>query len=268
GHRSRQDTLDQWAFEAAMMLARKGRTWKSLADSSLDPVFDAGHHVTWSDWQRREDYYLEGPLFWLDVDAVVRQKSGGQRSLDDLAHSFFRGVDATRTSTYSFAELCSALDHIAPNDWSAFLQQKLKSHDDSGLLDGLTKNGYALSFTDTPTPYYLQSEQDNGVTDFTFSIGLAVDAKGNVRSLAWQGPAFRAGLSMGTRIVEVDGKPFSPENLKAAITTSTRDPIRLSIDADAEASTVEIPYQGPLRYPHLTRVSDTVDGLAKVLAPR
>jgi len=268
GHRSRQDTLDQWAFEAAMILARKGRAWKSLADSSLDPVFDAGHHVTWTDWQRREDYYLEGPLFWLDVDAVVRQKSGGQRSLDDLAHSFFRGADATRTSTYSFAELCSALDHIAPNDWAAFLQQKLKSRDDSGLLDGLTKNGYALSFTDTPTPYYLRSEQDSGVADFTFSIGLAVDAKGNVRSLAWQGPAFRAGLSMGTHIVEVDGKPFSPESLKAAIAASTHDPIRLSIELDAEASAVEIPYWGPLRYPHLTRVPGTVDGLATVLAPR
>jgi predicted metalloprotease with PDZ domain len=268
GYRSRQDTLDQWAFEAAMMLGRKGRVWKSLADSSLDPVFDAGHHVTWTDWQRREDYYLEGPLFWLDVDAFVRQKSGGQRSLDDLAHTFFQGVDATQTSTYSFADLCRALAHIAPNDWAAFLKQKLNSHDDSGLLDGLAKNGYALSFTDAPTPYYLQSEQDNGVTDLTFSIGLAVDAKGNVRSLAWQGPAFRAGLNLGTRIVEVDGKAFSPENLKAAIAASQKESIRLSIDVGDETSTVEIPYRGPLRYPHLTRVPGTVDGLDTVLAPR
>jgi predicted metalloprotease with PDZ domain len=268
GHRSRQDTLDQWAFEAAMMLARRGRAWKSLADSSLDPVFDAGHHVTWTDWQRREDYYLEGPLFWLDVDAVVRQKSGGRRSLDDLAHTFFRGVDANQTSTYSFADLCTALDRIAPNDWAAFLKQKLNSHDDTGLLDGLTKNGYALSFTDTPTPYYLQSEQDNGATDFTFSIGLTVDAKGSVRSLAWEGPAFRAGLSIGTRIVDVDGKAFSPENLKAAIAASTQEPIRLSIDVDDAISTVDIPYQGPLRYPHLARIPGTVDGLATVLSPR
>ena len=268
GHRSRQDTLDQWAYEAAMMLARKGRAWKSLADSSLDPVFDAGHHVTWTDWQRREDYYLEGPLFWLDVDAVLREKSAGRRSLDDLAHSFFQGVNATQTSTYSFADLCSALNHIASSDWGAFLKQKLNSHDDNGLLDGLTKNGYALSFTDTPTPYFLQSEQDNGATDLTFSIGLTVDAKGNVRSLAWEGPAFRAGLSLGTRIVEVDGKAFSAENLKSAIVASGQQPVRLSIDVDGETSTVVIPYQGSLRYPHLMHIPGTVDGLAKVLAPK
>ena len=268
GHRSRQDTLDQWAFEAAMMLARKGRAWKSLADSSLDPVFDAGHHVTWKDWQRREDYYLEGPLFWLDVDAVIREKSGGRRSLDDLAHTFFQGPDASHASTYSFADLCTALDHIVLYDWAAFLTQKLNAHDDTGLLDGLTKNGYALSFTDTPTPYYLQSEQDNGVTDLSFSIGLTVDVKGNVRSLAWEGPAFRAGISIGTRILGVNGNAFSPENLKAAVEASAQTPVRLSVDAEGEKATVDIPYKGPLRYPHLTRIPGTVDGLDSVLKPR
>lgn len=268
GQRSRQDTLDQWAFEAAMMLARKGRTWKSLADSSLDPVFDAGHHVTWTDWQRREDYYLEGPLFWLDVDAVIRHKSDGRRSLDDLAHTFFQGADATHASTYSFTDMCNALDHIAPYDWAAFLKQKLNSHDNTALLDGLSKNGYALSFTDAPTPYFLQSEQDNGVTDLTFSIGLTVDVKGNVRSLAWEGPAFRAGISIGMHIVGVNGAAFSPEDLKAAITASIQQPIRLSIEAEGGKSTVDVPYRGPLRYPHLIRIPGTVDGLSSVLEPR
>jgi predicted metalloprotease with PDZ domain len=268
GERSQQDTLDMWAFEAATMLARSGRVWKSLADSSLDPVFDAGHHVTWTDWQRREDYYLEGPLFWLDVDATLRQKSGGHRSLDDLAHRFFQGADPADSGTYSFADLCQTLDGIAHGDWATFLRQKLNSHDNSGLLDGLTKNGYALSFTDTPTAYFLQSEQDNGVTDLTFSIGLTVDAKGNVRSLAWEGPAFRAGVSIGTHIVDVDGKTFSAENLKAAVADSVHQPLRLSIDVDGEKSTIDIPYRGTLRYPHLKRLPGTVDGLAAVLAPK
>lgn len=268
GERSRQDTLDMWAFEAARMLARSGRMWKSLADSSLDPVFDAGHHVTWTDWQRREDYYLEGPLFWLDVDATLRQKSADRRSLDDLAHRFFQGANPSETSTYSFADLCQALDGIAHGDWATFLRQKLDSHDDNGLLDGLTKNGYELSFTDTPTGYFLQSEQDNGVTDLTFSIGLTVDAKGTVRSLAWQGPAFRAGVSIGTHIVDVNGKVFSSENLKAAVMNSVRQPIRLSIDVEGEPSTVDIPYRGPLRYPHLKRLPGTADGLMAVLTSK
>jgi hypothetical protein len=66
----------------------------------------------------------------------------------------------------------------------------------------------------------------------------------------------------------VNGKAFSAENLKSAITASSQQPIRLSIDVDGEISTVVIPYQGSLRYPHLVRIPGTVDGLAKVLAPK
>jgi predicted metalloprotease with PDZ domain len=266
GERSHQDTLDMWAFEAATMQALPGRSWKSLADSSLDPVFDAGHHITWRDWQRREDYYLEGPLFWLDIDAELRQKSHGKHSLNDLAGRFFGDTNPSETSTYTFADLCDALNHITPNDWAMLLKQKLDSHDDQGLLDGLAKNGYQLVFDATPTNYFLQNEQENGVTDLTFSMGLAVDAKGVVRSVAWQGPAFRAGISVGTRIQSVDGEAFSADNLKAAVAASDHQPIRLVIEADGEGSTIEVPYQGPLRYPHLARIPGTKDGLAAVFA--
>ncbi|GGA03450.1 peptidase M61 [Dyella caseinilytica] len=266
GERSRQDTLDQWAFEAATMQALPARTWKSLADSSLDPVFDAGHHVTWKDWQRREDYYLEGPLFWLDIDAELRQRSHGKYSLNDLARRFFGGTNPDETSTYTFVDLCEALNRITPNDWAGLLKQKLDSHDDQGLLDGLTKNGYKLVFDATPTTYFLQNEQENGVTDLSFSIGLTVDAKGVVRSVAWEGPAFRAGVSVGTRIQMVDGAAFSVVNLKAAITASDHQAIQLAIEADGGDSTVEIPYHGALRYPHLARIPGTKDGLATVFA--
>jgi predicted metalloprotease with PDZ domain len=265
GERSYQDTLDMWAFEAASMLARRGRTWKSLADSSLDSVYDAGHHVTWLDWQRREDYYLEGPLFWLDVDATLREKSAGRHSLDDLARTFFQGDDTASISTYSFTDLCEALNRLAPYDWADFLRQKLNSHSNDGLLDGLSKNGYALFFSDTPTAYFLQHEHDDGATDFMFSIGLAVDDKGVVRSLAWQGPAFRAGLGIGTHIVGVGDANFSIDNLRNAIRGSSREPIRLRVDTAGEQATMEIPYRGPLRYPHLQRLPGTKDGLVDLL---
>lgn len=265
GHRSRQDTLDMWALEAAMMLDRSGRAWKSLADSSLDPVYDAGHHVTWPDWQRREDYYLEGPLFWLDVDATVREKSGGRYSLDDFAKLFFKGAAPDEPSLYSFTDLCNALNKIAPNDWADFLNHKLNDHDNDGLLDGLGKNGYALSFSETPTPYFLNHEKDDGVTDLTFSIGATVDANGTVRSLVWHGPAFNAGVSLGNRILEIGNKPFSSETLKATVANSTQTPVRLNLDTDEGQIAVEIPYRGPLRYPYLKRVPGTADGLTKVL---
>jgi predicted metalloprotease with PDZ domain len=265
GERSRQDTLDMWAYEAASMLARAGRTWKSLADSSLDPVYDAGHHITWLDWQRREDYYLEGPLFWLDVDATLREKSRGRHSLDDLATTFFQGNNAASISTYSFTDVCRALNRLAPADWTAFLQQKLNSHTNDGLLDGLTKNGYVLFFDQTPSAFFLQHERDDGASDFMFSIGLTVDEKGTVRSLAWNGPAFQAGLGLGAHIVGIGDTGFSIDGLRNAVTVSAREPLRLRVDTAGVQTTMRIPYRGTLRYPHLKRLSGTADGLLDVL---
>ena len=264
--RSRQDTLDMWAFEAATMQALPARKWKSLADSSFDPVFVTGRRIAWKDWQRREDYYLEGPLFWLDIDAEIRRISHGQRSLDDFAKRFFGGTNPDETSTYTFADVCEALNQIAPADWESMLKRKLDSHDEQGLLDGLIRNGYQLVFDATPTPYFLENEEENGAIDLSFSIGLTVDAKGGVRSVAWNGPAFRAGISVGTRIRQVGGRDFSIDALKDAITASGTQPTRLVIEADREASTVEVPYQGPLRYPHLARIPGTKDGLASVIS--
>lgn len=266
GARSRQDTLDMWAFEAATMQALPGREWKSLADSSLDPVIVTGRRITWKDWQRREDYYLEGPLFWLDVDAELRRGSHGRRSLDDFAKRFFAGRKSDETSTYTFEDVCAALDRLAPGDWASMLRRKLDSHDGQGLLDGLTKNGYELVFDATPTPYFLANERENGVTDLGFSIGLSFDEKGVVRSVAWDGPAFRAGISVGTHIRQVGGQDFSPRAMKDAVTASSDQLIRLAIEVDGEASTVEVPYRGQLRYPHLARIPGTTDGLAAVLS--
>jgi len=68
--RSYQEALDRFALDAALVADRPGRAWKDLADSTLNPLYMAGHPVTWRDWQRREDYYPEGVLLWLDVDAA------------------------------------------------------------------------------------------------------------------------------------------------------------------------------------------------------
>ena len=65
----------------------------NLEDTTNDPdPRPCAGRLPWLDWQRSEDYYSEGELIWLDADTLIRQLSGGKRSLDDFARSFF-GVD-------------------------------------------------------------------------------------------------------------------------------------------------------------------------------
>lgn len=268
GLRTQQDTLDQIALDAATAARRIGRSWKSLQDSTNDPLFVAGHPIDWRDWQRREDYYPEGVMLWLDIDGRIRQQTAGNKSLDDVARSLFGIHDASRvTVTYTFADICAALEQVAPDDWATLLRQRLDRHDDRGLLDGLTRGGYRLVYTDTPTEAFRQAEVDGGAIDLSDSIGLAITPAGIVRSVAWNGPAFVSGITPGAHLVSVNGKPYDPELLKAAIQASATTPLDVACEEPGRARTVRIDYRGSLRYPRLARIAGTPDRLGQLLAP-
>jgi predicted metalloprotease with PDZ domain len=268
GLRSPRDTLDALALDAAVASARVGRAWKSLQDSNNDPLYMAGHPVAWRDWQRREDYYPEGVLLWLTVDGVLREKSGGRRSLDDFARSFFGIDDGSRvTRTYTFEDVCAALNRIVPYDWAAFLRERLDTHDDSRLLDGLTRAGYALVFIDTPTEAFRQAEADGGSVDLGYSIGLAIGNGGIVKSVSWHSPAFLAGVGIGDHIVSVNGATYSGDALRAAVKSAAHTPLDLGVESDGKTRTIRVVYDGTLRYPRLERIDGAAEGLLRSLQP-
>src|SRR5262249_55658469 len=86
---TKQEALDLIANNAATYDTRTGRNWRPLVDTTLDPIIAARRSLPWGNWQRSEDYYSEGQLIWMDVDTLIREKSGNKRSLDDFAKAFF-----------------------------------------------------------------------------------------------------------------------------------------------------------------------------------
>ncbi|WP_158621261.1 M61 family peptidase [Dyella dinghuensis] len=269
GLRDTQQTLDKLAMDAAVVAHREGRTWKNLQDSTNDAIYMAGHRVPWRDWQRREDYYPEGVLLWLDVDSRLRELTHDTRSLDDFARRFFDSQGSGQiTQTYTFADVCNTLNIIAPDDWAAFLQQHLRSHDDSDALAGLARSGWKLTYSNVPTETFRQDEEEAGANNLDYSIGLQIDKDGRVASVTWQGPAFQAGLSPGTHVVAVDGQAFSTQTLLAAVQMSATKPLRLRVSMDGNTRDVVIPYRGTLRYPHLERIAGTTDRLSLLLKAR
>ena len=260
---------DRLAIEAAEVDARPGRAWRSLSDDVNYPAFMLRQPVSWRDWQRRRDYYSEGVMLWLAVDAELRERSGGRRGIDDFARHFFAGAtpDAP-TRTYTFDDICRALNSVAPLHWAQFLRSWIDAHNELDTTSGLTRHGWRLIFTDTPTAAFRASEEEAGVADLTYSIGLTVRVDGAVRAVSWDGPAFRAGMRPGTRIVAVNAEPFGHGALLAAVRDSAKHPIALTIEQDGRRSDVAIRYVGPLRYPQLERIADRPDTLATLLAPR
>ena len=180
---------DRLAVEAAEIAARPGRAWRPLSDDVNYPSFMLRQSVPWRDWQRRRDYYSEGVMLWLAVDGKLRERSGGRKTIDDFAHRFFAGATPqSPTMTYTFDDIPQTLNKIAPADWTQFLRGWIDGHDELDTTSGLTRHGWRLVFTDTPTAAFRAGEDEAGVIDLTYSIGLSTRADGLVRAIAWGGP--------------------------------------------------------------------------------
>lgn len=263
------DLRDRLAMEAAEIATRSGRAWRPLSDDVNYPSFMLRQPVPWRDWQRRRDYYSEGVMLWLAVDAELRERSGGRRGIDDFARRFFAGATPEMpTRTYTFDDLCRTLGEIAPADWHGFLTSWIEARDELETTSGLTRHGWRLVYTDSPTPAFRAGEDEAGVVDLSYSIGMTVRDDGVVRAVAWDSPSFHARMRPGTRIVAVNAAPFRRDALLMAVRDSASRPVRLTIEQDGRRSDALIQYAGTLRYPRLERLADRPDTLSDLLAAR
>jgi predicted metalloprotease with PDZ domain len=266
-----QQALDALAMEAAKASTRPGRAWKSLQESTRDPIHMSGKAAYWRDWQRRSDYYGEGVLLWLDVDMLMRELSNERHGLAEFAGTFFDGnnILGDRTiHTYTFVDVCNALNKIVPYDWQGYFTIRLQAHDDAHLLDGLARAGYRLVYSETPSAFFQAAEAESGAMDLSLSLGLVVGKTGLVKTVSWEGPAFKAGISLGAQLVRIGKQPYSDEVLKEAIRAAaqSKQPIEVTYNADGAIYTVAISYFDSLRYPHLQRIPGSIDRLGPLFS--
>jgi predicted metalloprotease with PDZ domain len=267
---TRQEALDAFALTAAQYDRRIGREWRTLADTTNDPIAAQRRAQPWRSWERSEDYYSEGELIWLDADTLIRERSKGRRSLDDFARAFFGVSNGSYVPmTYTFDDVVMALNGVEPYDWARFLRQRLESHGPGAPLDGITRGGYKLVFTDTPTAYFRSAEARRSSTDLTYSLGLVVGREGRITDVMWEGPAFKNALTVGMQIVSVNGITYEPNSLKVAVAAAAKSstPIECVIKSGDRIRTVRFDYRDGLRYPRLERIAGAPARLDEILAP-
>ncbi|HIV77714.1 MAG TPA: peptidase M61 [Candidatus Sphingomonas excrementigallinarum] len=266
---SKQDTLDQYASILAIYDTAPARQWRNLLDTTNDPIISSRKPKGWTSWQRSEDYYNEGLMVWMEVDAMLRQKSNGTKSIDDFAKAFFgiRNGDWGEV-TYTFDDVAATLNKIVPYDWAEFLNRRITETGQPAPIQGFAMNGYKLVYTDQPTPTFKQGEK--GSTNVTYSLGLSVANSGEVTSSIWDSPAFKAGIDVGTQIQAVNGESYSGDRLKAAILAAKdpKKPVKLVIKNQDVFREVTIDYTGGPRYPHLQKVGTGETGLDRLLTAR
>jgi predicted metalloprotease with PDZ domain len=260
------------ADKAAKLDNWPGRTWRDLQDTATmaQVLYDTGGG--WENWRRNVDFYPEGDLLWLDVDTTIRKLSGGKKSLNDFAAAFegLGGNTPPKVVPYSFDDVVAALNAVQPNDWAAFLRQRLDSNAAGAPLGGIENGGYKLTYEPRPTPWSDMENTQSGSFDFWYSLGLHVDSGGILTDVLKDGPANKAGLGPGMRLVAVNQRSFTPALLRAAVNDAegaTGPQVELIVENADYFKVVKVDYHGGERYPVLERIAGAPDTLDDILQP-
>ena len=268
---TREQFLDQFAEIAAMYDHRPGKTWRDLQDTAtMAPIlWSVDGSTAYESWRLGGfDFYGEGELVWLEVDAIIRNKTGGKKSLDDFLVLFYgQGRDTgPKVVPFTFEELVKALNIVTPNDWAAFFTQRLHDLTPSAPLGGITGSGYRVVYRDSPSAWTALKGDKN----FAYSIGMVVRPDGTISDVHIGSPAQTAGFSPGMKLLTINQHPFSIDGLQQAIRDArdTAAPIELTVDNTGVVTTLALSYHGGEQYPVLERIPGTVDRLLEIAAPK
>jgi predicted metalloprotease with PDZ domain len=277
GMRTPEQARDVFAQIAAGFEISPGRTWRSLEDTTNEPIVSSHGAVqqAWTSWQRSYDYYPESDLVWLDADTKIRELSDGKKSLDDFAKLFFGSDNGSYVTVgYTLDDLVKALNIVQPYDWAGFFRTRVHEVNPNVPENGFTQGGYRLVYNDNEPEWMKKSESVRGAS-FADSLGFSIkseaggDSHGNLENVWWDSLAFKAGITPDMQLQAVNDQKYTAAALREAILAAekTKEPIKLLLKRGDDFVTVSLDYHGGMRYPHLERVETTPDRLDAILAP-
>ena len=261
-----RDTL---AFVYALEDHEPGRLDRPLADTAVAaPFLYRAPRTLTAERRTAGDFYLEGELLWLDVDAKLSSLSGGSKSIDGFCRTFF-GIENTpaMVNPYTYEQFVAALQAYQPYDWDGYFRTRVYAiapHPPNGF----EPLGWRVVYDDAPNAAMMESQRRRHTMNAAFSLGLNADPMGRLSEAITGSPAAKAGLGVGDTLVAVNGRAYSPEVLTDVIKAAEHGtaPIVLIVKRNDLFRTVSIEYHGGLRYPHLTRIDGTADGLTALMA--
>lgn len=282
GLRTPGQARDVIAQIAANFEVSPGRSWRSLVDTTNQPIISerGATPQIWQTWQRGVDYYPESDLVWLDADTKIRELSNGKKSLDDFAKLFF-GINngSYITVTYTLDDIVRAMNTVQPYDWAGFFRARVYEISPEVPENGIRQGGYRLVYNDVE-PDWIRHSDPSRPANFETSLGFTVAGygpgpggmaapPGAITEVAWDGLAFKAGITPDMQLQAVNDQAFSVASLRQAIVAAEKSssPIKLLLKREDQFLSVTLDYHGGLRYPHLERVDFGSDLLDAILAP-
>jgi predicted metalloprotease with PDZ domain len=247
---------DNLAFIADWARNQTGRTWRPLEDTTAAAPHLYNARGEWGSRRRGVDFYDEGVLLWLDADTLIREKTGGKKSLDDFCKSFYGGKDsAPEVRPYSFEDIVTALNGVMEYDWKTFLEKRLTSTDAEPPLDGIARGGWKLAYSKERTEMLKAYDDDEKQINLTSSIGIMLKDDGKVIDVVPGKAADKAGLGPHMKVLAVNGRRLTADRLREALTATIggKTKLRLLAENGDYIQTFTLDYKDGERYPKLER---------------
>lgn len=190
----------------AQVMKGPGRLNQSVAESSFD---------AWTKYYRQDEnapnaivsYYTKGSLVALCIDASIREKTAGKKSLDDVMRLMWKLKGETGVGLHEeeFARLVQQATEV---DLTQSIQQWTQTTEELPLQDALKVYGYCLT----------QAEGDEAIY-----LGLQGQFKPEgmlVKQVINGSPAHAAGVSAGDVLVALGEKRLTESNYKRLLASS------------------------------------------------
>ncbi len=254
------DTIDYLRNQA-------GRRWRSVEDTAISSWQLRAKSPAWAALRRSQDYYDEGLVVWIEADAMIREQTGGKRSLDDFCKKFFAvKADERAVSPYELAEVTGILKGLADYDWDAFFRDRISAPKENLGLGFLETLGYRVQYSPKPSEHVTDREKDRKFVTATASLGLTAGEDGKVLGVVPGGVADKAGVAPAMTISGVNARKFSAQRLKDAIADSAaRGKVELLVLDGDVFKTITLDYAEGPKYLELTRIAERQDLLGGIL---
>jgi predicted metalloprotease with PDZ domain len=271
GIRKPSDYPEYLATVYDRMASEPGRNTEPLIDTTTAAPYLYEARGAYPSIRRTAgDFYTEGELLWLDVDTIIREKTGGKKSLSTFLHLYSApAVTGPITKTYTRAEIEHLLNEVVPYDWHAFFQKRVYEVAPRPPTAELARAGWKLEYTSKPNSFIQAFEMLRHMNDQWDSYGVLLGKNDSVMDVREGSPAWAAGMAPGMKVMAVDGQAFSSDVLKYVSEQAEHSttPTSFLVQDGGWYRTLQVNYHGGPKYPHLVRLPATTDLLAKIMAP-
>jgi predicted metalloprotease with PDZ domain len=193
-----QEFLSELSKEITRYLMTPGRLVQPLSESSFDAWIKL-YRPDPNSSNSQMSYYLKGEMVTLLLDLLIRDRTDGLKSFDDVLVAMWEHFGKTEVG-FSEMQLQQIIESVADINLTDFYDRYIHGTEELPFNHYLNPVGLELKANEVTTPY----------------LGISVKTENGreaIKSVATNSPAHLAGIDVGDELLAIDGYKVSAEKL-------------------------------------------------------